>query len=246
MSLGSPSTAGSLPVAQNQPVTVDRTQPTLPVAASPLTVARPRARVRARVLDRYDLERRLGAGAFGAVWLARDTRLEREVAVKVIPRSEGPSPRAEREALAAARLNHPGIVGLYEAGADETAHYLVSELVEGVTAEDDFVGTDRRVAGEQRGKHRAFDGLDAREIDGAAVNGQTIRERERREGSHAAVGSQLGRDLIADGVITAPDRPGHGLKLSDAARTQHAVPDVRDPRALPPAPRSSPIALDAA
>jgi L-alanine-DL-glutamate epimerase-like enolase superfamily enzyme len=51
---------------------------------------------------------------------------------------------------------------------------------------------------------------------------------------------------IADGHITAPDRPGHGLRLSDAARREHAVPDVRDPRTLPPAPRSSPIALDVA
>jgi eukaryotic-like serine/threonine-protein kinase len=84
------------------------------------------------VLDRYDLERRLGAGAYGAVWLGRDARLERHVAVKVVPRGDGP-PRVEREALAAARLNHPGIVSLYEAGADETAHYLVSELVDGVT-----------------------------------------------------------------------------------------------------------------
>jgi L-alanine-DL-glutamate epimerase-like enolase superfamily enzyme len=51
---------------------------------------------------------------------------------------------------------------------------------------------------------------------------------------------------MKDGFVTAPDRPGHGLQLSDAARREHAVPEVRDPRALPPAPRSSPITLDAA
>ncbi len=96
------------------------------------TAVHPRAGPSARALDRYELERRLGAGAYGAVWLARDARLERHVAVKVVPRGDGP-PRAEREAVAAARLNHPGIVSLYEAGADETAHYLVSELVDGVT-----------------------------------------------------------------------------------------------------------------
>ena len=62
------------------------------------------------MLGRYDLERRLGAGAYGAVWLARDERLERHVAVKVIPRGDGAGARAEREALAAARLNHPAIV----------------------------------------------------------------------------------------------------------------------------------------
>ncbi|MDQ6750921.1 MAG: serine/threonine protein kinase, partial [Actinomycetota bacterium] len=91
----------------------------------------------ARALDRYRLEERLGAGAFGAVWLAYDETLERRVAVKVIPRPEHTQPdprgRAQREALAAARLNHPGIVALYEAGEDAEAHYLVSELVDGLT-----------------------------------------------------------------------------------------------------------------
>src|SRR4051794_21167101 len=85
------------------------------------------------VLERYRLERRLGAGGFGVVWLAFDEKLEREVAVKVMPREgEDPVPaRAEREARVAARLNHPGIVGLYELGADDEAVYLVSELVPG-------------------------------------------------------------------------------------------------------------------
>jgi hypothetical protein len=87
------------------------------------------------VLDRYRLERRLGSGGFGTVFLARDLTLERPVAVKVVPHAPGAGPgsRAEREALAAARLNHPGIVALYEAGVDGHAHYLVSELVEGAT-----------------------------------------------------------------------------------------------------------------
>ncbi|MEA2467137.1 MAG: eukaryotic-like serine/threonine-protein kinase [Thermoleophilaceae bacterium] len=87
------------------------------------------------VLDRYRLERRIGAGGFGVVWLAFDEKLEREVAVKVVPR-EGEDPsdsRAEREARVAARLNHPGIVALYELGADDDAVYLVSELVPGRT-----------------------------------------------------------------------------------------------------------------
>jgi eukaryotic-like serine/threonine-protein kinase len=86
------------------------------------------------VLDRYRLERRIGAGGFGVVWLAFDEKLEREVAVKVVPREDDPSSsRAEREARVAARLNHPGIVALYELGADEEAVYLVSELVPGRT-----------------------------------------------------------------------------------------------------------------
>jgi len=85
------------------------------------------------ILSRYRLERRLGAGGFGVVWLAWDEKLEREVAVKVIPREGGAGERVEREARAAARLNHPGIVAIYELASDEHDVYLVSELVRGRT-----------------------------------------------------------------------------------------------------------------
>ncbi len=103
------------------------------------------------VLDRYRLDQRLGAGGFGVVWRAHDLKLERDVAVKVMPRSGDPAgqARTEREALAAARLNHPGIVALYEFGYDDHYIYLVSELVEGATLAElgaDGAVSDRDVA----------------------------------------------------------------------------------------------------
>src|ERR1700722_19364553 len=85
------------------------------------------------VLERYRLHARLGAGAFGIVWMARDERLERDVAVKILPRERIVGGRFEREARAAARLAHPGIVTLYEAAVDDEGAYLVSELVRGAT-----------------------------------------------------------------------------------------------------------------
>jgi len=85
------------------------------------------------VLDRYRLVRRLGTGAFGTVWMARDERLERHVAVKILSRERIVGGRFEREARAAARLSHPAIVTLYEAAVDDEGAYLVSELVNGAT-----------------------------------------------------------------------------------------------------------------
>jgi hypothetical protein len=106
---------------------------TLPLGGSDPTEALPGASGPRLILGRYRLERRLGAGGFGVVWLAWDEKLEREVAVKAIPLENGGGARVEREARAAARLNHPGIVGIYELASDETDVYLVSELVRGRT-----------------------------------------------------------------------------------------------------------------
>jgi eukaryotic-like serine/threonine-protein kinase len=83
------------------------------------------------ILDRYRLNKRLGTGGFGTVFSARDERLERDVAIKLLPRERVIEARFEREARAAARLQHPGIVTLYEATVDDDGAYLVSELVRG-------------------------------------------------------------------------------------------------------------------
>lgn len=86
------------------------------------------------VLDRYRLVRRLGGGGFGVVWLAHDVKLDRTVAVKRIPAPDAETAkRAQREGVAAARLSHPAIVALHEAGSDEENVYLVSEYVRGAT-----------------------------------------------------------------------------------------------------------------
>jgi serine/threonine protein kinase len=86
------------------------------------------------VLNRFLIERRIGSGGFGTVYEAWDGRLERPVAVKAIESSGSPGPdRVLREAQAAARLNHPGIVTLYEMGEEDGNALLVTELVDGST-----------------------------------------------------------------------------------------------------------------
>ena len=93
------------------------------------------------VADRYELRERLGRGGMGVVWRAFDTLLQRQVAVKTlqIPPLLDDADRAVlgqrvlREARAAARLNHPGVVTLYDVVEDEGEPVIIMELVESPT-----------------------------------------------------------------------------------------------------------------
>jgi eukaryotic-like serine/threonine-protein kinase len=85
------------------------------------------------VLNRFLIERQIGSGGFGVVYEAWDGRLERPVAVKAIDTGGAEEGRALREAQAAARLNHSGIVTLYEIGEEHGNALLVTELVSGHT-----------------------------------------------------------------------------------------------------------------
>src|SRR5947209_6809667 len=126
--LVSPARGDATPGTLVSPARADATPGTL---VSPARARAPADAGGPLVLERYRLRRRLGTGAFGTVWQAHDERLHRDVAVKILPRERIAGGRFEREARAAARLSHPGIVTLYEAAVDDEGAYLVSELVRG-------------------------------------------------------------------------------------------------------------------
>ncbi len=88
-------------------------------------------------LGPYEILSSLGAGGMGEVYRARDARLDRSVAVKVLPPGLAEDPerlrRFELEAKAASALNHPNIVVVFDVGTHEGAPYVVSELLEGQT-----------------------------------------------------------------------------------------------------------------
>jgi hypothetical protein len=90
-------------------------------------------------VGRFLLEKKLGAGGFGSVWLARDSDLDRIVAVK-IPRKGQLSPfemeQFYREARAAAQLRHPHIVPVHEVGRDGDTVFIVSDFIEGQSLSD--------------------------------------------------------------------------------------------------------------
>ena len=119
------------------------------------------------VAGRYLIERRLGAGGMSTVFMARDTVLERPVAVKLLAEhladDEAFVYRFRREALSAARLQHPNIVQVFDSGQDPSTqrHYIVMEYVDGPSAADMLRESKQLEIGETVGLVRdACHGLD--------------------------------------------------------------------------------------
>ncbi len=89
---------------------------------------------------RYRVEARIGSGGMGEVYRGVDTVLDRTVAIKILlpqfARDVSFVDRFRREAQAAARLNHPNLVGIYDSGADGETQFIVMEFIQGRTLED--------------------------------------------------------------------------------------------------------------
>src|ERR1700721_4771858 len=90
-----------------------------------------------RRLGPYEVISAAGAGGMGEVYRARDTRLNREVAIKVLPAAFARDPdrlrRFQQEAQAVAALNHPNILAIHDFGEHEGSPYIVTEFLEGET-----------------------------------------------------------------------------------------------------------------
>ncbi len=149
----------------------------------------------------YRILGRLGAGGMGEVYHARDERLDRDVAVKVLPSStfDDPTARARlvREARAAAALNHPNICTIYEVGEADGQAYIAMELVEGQTLSAMLIG------GALPAEHVVHYG---RQLADALT--------------HAHERGVVHRDLKSNNVIVTPDRR---VKVLDFGLAKRAV-----------------------
>ncbi|HVY62730.1 MAG TPA: serine/threonine-protein kinase, partial [Planctomycetota bacterium] len=103
---------------------------------------------RRRSIEGYDIVAKLGSGGMSSVYLARQISLGKNVALKVLPKklaADGESlARFKREAMATAKLNHPGIVQAYDVGESNGFHYLVMEYIQGETLKE-LLGREKRL-----------------------------------------------------------------------------------------------------
>src|SRR6266550_643424 len=88
-------------------------------------------------LGRYEIRSKIGAGGMGEVYLAQDTKLDRKVALKILPAEVAAHPdrmkRFVQEAKAASALNHPNIITIYEIDETESGHFIATEFIDGET-----------------------------------------------------------------------------------------------------------------
>jgi len=95
-----------------------------------------------RTLGHYRIVEKIGEGGMGEVYRAHDERLDRDVAIKVLPESVAQDPdrvgRFEREAKAVARLDHPNILAIHDFGTEGRVTYSVTEVLEGETLREHF------------------------------------------------------------------------------------------------------------
>ena len=132
-------------------------------------------------LGPYEIIATIGAGGMGEVYRARDTRLARDVAIKVLPEAFATDPdrreRFEREAQAVAALSHPNIVAVFDTGVADGRAFVVMELLEGTTLRERLLTAGARGPRDERESSSAGAGapeggaLPASSHDGSPAEG---------------------------------------------------------------------------
>ena len=165
-------------------------------------------------LGPYEITARIGAGGMGEVWRAHDTRLERDVALKVLPAEalsdETARARLVREARLASRLNHPHICTIHDVGESEGQTYIAMELVEGQA-------------------------LSARLAEGPLPIDQVLRYGEQMADAlaHAHARGVVHRDFKSANVVVTPEGQVKVLDFGLAKRlTDEQLADVTTVRSI--------------
>src|SRR5438128_342949 len=101
-------------------------------------------------LGRYEIRSKIGEGGMGEVYLAQDTKLDRKVALKVLPAEVAANQERMRrfvqEAKAASALNHPNIITIHEIDETDSGHFIATEFIDGETLRDHMRSTPMKIA----------------------------------------------------------------------------------------------------
>ena len=178
-------------------------------------------------LNQYQITARVGAGGMGEVFRARDTRLHRDVAVKVLPRDFVADAdrlrRFEQEAKTLATLNHPNVLTIHDAGVHDGAPYLVSELLEGKTLREEMNGGALPVRKATEYALQIAHGL-------AAANGKGVTHRDLKPENIFV--TKDGRVKILDFGL-AKLRPNQRSEIRNWVKLPPSV-SIRMPSSTPP------------
>src|SRR6266498_208460 len=172
-------------------------------------------------LGRYEIRSKIGAGGMGEVYLAQDTELGREVAIKVLPadfsRDTDRINRFRQEAQALARLNHPNILSVLDVGSHDGTLFVVGELLEGATLRE-------RLAGAALPQRKAIDYALQIAHGLAAAHAKGITHRDLKPENLFLTND--GRVKILDfglAKLTQNEAPGGQTNLPTAAGTEPGV-----------------------
>ena len=171
-------------------------------------------------LSHFRITDKLGEGGMGEVWLAEDTRLGRNVALKILPPARGESAdrrrRFEEEARAASALNHPGIAHIYDVGEADGIHFIAMEHVDGESLDQRMVRAPLTTTEIVDIGARLADAL-------AAAHGQGVTHRDIKP-SNLMINSE-GRLKVLDFGL-AKLRPALGAGSGDATTQTMTQPGV--------------------
>src|SRR3989440_1441622 len=179
-------------------------------------------------LGRYEIRSKIGEGGMGEVYLAQDTKLDRKVALKILP-AEVASHRDRmerfiREAKSAAALSHPNIAQIFEIGEDEGTHYIAMEFIDGATLREKIHREQRDLGKLLRYLQHAAEGL-------AKAHAAGIVHRDLKPDNIMVTGDGHAKilDFGLAKLIERPQSATSGKTPSDAATAilqQHSTPGV--------------------
>jgi serine/threonine protein kinase/tetratricopeptide (TPR) repeat protein len=180
-------------------------------------------------LSHYRIVSKIGAGGMGEVYLAQDTRLDRKVALKILPAKVASNrdrmDRFVREAKSAAALSHPNIAQIFEIGEHEGTHFIAMEFVEGVTLREKIYRERTELRKLLRYLQHVAEGLAKAHAVGIVHRDLKPDNIMITRDGHAKI-LDFGLAKLIEATVPKPDREGGLSEVATAVMPQHSTPGV--------------------